>query len=90
MLLWAARDPSCGPLCVCPHRYFETDEFCGIPGQWWFGGGTDITPCYVVEEDMKHFHGTYKKVRAAGPAPATSHAARPRPLQLACNISWQR
>lgn len=35
-------------------------EWNGIPGQWWFGGGTDITPSYVNEEDMRHFHGTYK------------------------------
>ncbi len=35
-------------------------EWNGIPGQWWFGGGTDITPSYLDEEDMKHFHGTYK------------------------------
>jgi hypothetical protein len=40
--------------------YFETEDWKGIPGQWWFGGGTDITPCYVNEEDMRHFHGTYK------------------------------
>ena len=33
-----------------------------MPGQWWFGGGTDITPSYLDVEDMKHFHGTYKKV----------------------------
>jgi coproporphyrinogen III oxidase len=39
------------------YRYFETDG-----GVWWFGGGTDITPCYVDEDDMKHFHGTYKEV----------------------------
>jgi coproporphyrinogen III oxidase len=44
-------------------RYFETEEWNGIPGQWWFGGGTDITPNWVVPEDMAHFHGTYKKVR---------------------------
>lgn len=25
-------------------------------------GGTDITPCYIDEDDMKHFHGTYKEV----------------------------
>ena len=31
-------------------------------GDWWFGGGTDITPAYVDEEDMRHFHGMYKKV----------------------------
>jgi coproporphyrinogen III oxidase len=44
------------------YRYFETDEWNGIPGQWWFGGGTDITPSFVDEADMKHFHGTYKAV----------------------------
>ena len=37
------------------YRYFETDG-----GVWWFGGGTDITPSYLNEDDMKHFHGTYK------------------------------
>ncbi|KAG8470853.1 hypothetical protein KFE25_009274 [Diacronema lutheri] len=39
------------------YRYFETDG-----GVWWFGGGTDITPAYLFEEDMRHFHGTYKEV----------------------------
>ena len=34
------------------YRYFETDG-----GVWWFGGGTDITPAYLFEEDMAHFHG---------------------------------
>ena len=38
------------------YRYFETDG-----GVWWFGGGTDITPSYLNEEDMQHFHGTYKQ-----------------------------
>ncbi|MER3497403.1 MAG: oxygen-dependent coproporphyrinogen oxidase [Chitinophagaceae bacterium] len=28
----------------------------------WFGGGTDLTPCYLFEEDAKHFHETYKNV----------------------------
>ena len=48
------------PFCPTMHfnyRYFETDG-----GVWWFGGGTDITPVYVDEDDMKHFHGTYKEV----------------------------
>mmetsp|Transcript_29898 Transcript_29898/g.34082 ORF Transcript_29898/g.34082 Transcript_29898/m.34082 type:complete len:399 (+) Transcript_29898:222-1418(+) len=48
------------PFCPTMHfnyRYFETDG-----GVWWFGGGTDITPCYVNNEDMEHFHGTYKEV----------------------------
>jgi coproporphyrinogen III oxidase len=39
------------------YRYFETDG-----GVWWFGGGTDITPAYINEDDMKHFHGTYKEI----------------------------
>ena len=39
------------------YRYFETDG-----GVWWFGGGTDITPAYLFEEDMQHFHGTYKAI----------------------------
>lgn len=39
------------------YRYFETDG-----GVWWFGGGTDITPSYLNEDDMKHFHGTYKNI----------------------------
>jgi coproporphyrinogen III oxidase len=28
----------------------------------WFGGGTDLTPYYLFEEDAKHFHQTYKNV----------------------------
>mmetsp|Transcript_10643 Transcript_10643/g.36091 ORF Transcript_10643/g.36091 Transcript_10643/m.36091 type:complete len:305 (-) Transcript_10643:72-986(-) len=39
------------------YRYFETDG-----GVWWFGGGTDITPSYLDEDDMKLFHGTLKEV----------------------------
>mmetsp|Transcript_41016 Transcript_41016/g.49285 ORF Transcript_41016/g.49285 Transcript_41016/m.49285 type:complete len:391 (+) Transcript_41016:80-1252(+) len=48
------------PFCPTMHfnyRYFETDG-----GVWWFGGGTDITPSYVDNDDMKHFHGTYKDI----------------------------
>ena len=26
----------------------------------WFGGGTDLTPYYLFEEDAKHFHQTIK------------------------------
>lgn len=28
----------------------------GAPRQWWFGGGTDLTPAYIFDEDVKHFH----------------------------------
>ncbi|PCH38110.1 Coproporphyrinogen oxidase [Wolfiporia cocos MD-104 SS10] len=29
---------------------------------WWFGGGTDLTPTYLYEEDAHHFHKTLKSV----------------------------
>ena len=56
------------------YRYFETEPWNGIDSQWWFGGGTDITPSYLFEEDMKHFHGTLK-VRLDVPAAASAAAA---------------
>ncbi|PWN47811.1 hypothetical protein IE53DRAFT_381836 [Violaceomyces palustris] len=30
------------------------------PLAWWFGGGTDLTPIYLFEDDAKHFHKTLK------------------------------
>ncbi|KAM6495493.1 coproporphyrinogen III oxidase [Amanita muscaria] len=27
---------------------------------WWFGGGSDLTPSYLCEEDAIHFHSTLK------------------------------
>jgi coproporphyrinogen III oxidase len=39
------------------YRYFETEG-----GLWWFGGGTDLTPAYLFEEDVQHFHGKLKIV----------------------------
>ncbi|XP_052173926.1 oxygen-dependent coproporphyrinogen-III oxidase, chloroplastic [Diospyros lotus] len=45
------------------YRYFETDapkDATGAPRQWWFGGGTDLTPSYIFEEDVKHFHSVQK------------------------------
>ena len=39
------------------YRYFETEG-----GTWWFGGGSDLTPSYLFEEDVKHFHQTYKVI----------------------------
>mmetsp|Transcript_11333 Transcript_11333/g.12837 ORF Transcript_11333/g.12837 Transcript_11333/m.12837 type:complete len:408 (-) Transcript_11333:425-1648(-) len=50
------KNPHC-PTMHFNYRYFETDG-----GVWWFGGGTDITPSYINEDDMKHFHGTYKEI----------------------------
>jgi coproporphyrinogen III oxidase len=36
--------------------YNENDEVIDR----WFGGGTDLTPYYLNEQDVKHFHQTYK------------------------------
>lgn len=41
------------------YRYFEVSD--GKGGVlWWFGGGTDLTPTYLNEEDAVHFHKTLK------------------------------
>jgi coproporphyrinogen III oxidase len=47
------------------YRYFETDAPSGAEGgpkSWWFGGGTDLTPAYIFNDDAAHFHGTLKDV----------------------------
>ncbi|XP_059615878.1 oxygen-dependent coproporphyrinogen-III oxidase [Phlebotomus argentipes] len=41
------------------YRYFEVTDSSGHK-QWWFGGGTDLTPYYLNEEDSVHFHKTLK------------------------------
>lgn len=38
-------------------RYFEMSN-----GQWWFGGGIDLTPHYIDEADAAFFHNTLKNV----------------------------
>ena len=38
-------------------RYFEMSS-----GSWWFGGGIDLTPHYVVKEDARWFHHQLKEV----------------------------
>lgn len=40
------------------YRYFEVTANDGK--KWWFGGGTDLTPYYLFEEDAQHFHETLK------------------------------
>ncbi|XP_076135093.1 oxygen-dependent coproporphyrinogen-III oxidase, mitochondrial [Alosa pseudoharengus] len=42
------------------YRYFEIEEADGTK-QWWFGGGTDLTPMYLNQEDAVHFHSTLKE-----------------------------
>ncbi len=38
-------------------RYFELDD-----GRSWFGGGADLTPYYLYEEDATHFHRILREV----------------------------
>lgn len=43
------------------YRYFEiTDPKTNEIESWWFGGGADLTPSYLYEEDAKHFHQAHK------------------------------
>lgn len=43
-------------------RYFEALSVNPETGErkivWWFGGGADLTPSYLYEEDAVHFHQT--------------------------------
>ncbi|MEZ6183785.1 MAG: oxygen-dependent coproporphyrinogen oxidase [Planctomycetota bacterium] len=39
-------------------RYFEAGD------AWWFGGGLDMTPYYLYEEDAAQFHAAIKQVCA--------------------------
>jgi coproporphyrinogen III oxidase len=42
-------------------RYFELYNDEGKIADRWFGGGSDLTPYYIFEEDGKHFHATLKQ-----------------------------
>lgn len=41
-------------------RYFEMYDAQGNIADQWFGGGQDLTPYYLFEEDAKHFHQVCK------------------------------
>jgi coproporphyrinogen III oxidase len=43
------------------YRMFELYDKDGMVKDQWFGGGTDLTPYYLFEEDAMHFHRAYKK-----------------------------
>ena len=43
-------------------RYFELYDARENIIDCWFGGGTDLTPNYLFEEDAKHFHSVLKSV----------------------------
>ncbi len=42
-------------------RYFEMYDADGSVLKSWFGGGQDLTPYYLFEEDAVHFHSICKK-----------------------------
>lgn len=42
-------------------RYFELYDVTGKVCDRWFGGGADLTPYYLFEEDAGHFHRTFKQ-----------------------------
>lgn len=50
------RNPHC-PTFHGNLRYFETDD-----GVSWFGGGADLTPYYLYEEDARSFHAALREV----------------------------
>jgi coproporphyrinogen III oxidase len=52
-------------------RYFEISGDAPADGgappvlAWWFGGGGDLTPSYLYEDDAVHFHGALRDACAA-------------------------
>ncbi|KAJ8088121.1 Coproporphyrinogen-III oxidase [Marasmius tenuissimus] len=70
------RNPH-APTAHANYRYFEVTEPAadGEKGEpkviaWWFGGGADLTPSYLYEEDATHFHSTHKTACEQGGSPA--------------------
>jgi coproporphyrinogen III oxidase len=49
------------PTAHANYRYFERGDG-QAEGSWWFGGGADLTPAYLFDEDAVHFHQTLKDV----------------------------
>lgn len=50
------------PTVHCNFRMFELYNEKEEVIDRWFGGGTDLTPYYLFEEDAIHFHKTYKNI----------------------------
>jgi coproporphyrinogen III oxidase len=50
------------PTVHCNYRMFELYNEKDEVIDHWFGGGTDLTPYYLFEDDAIHFHQTYKNV----------------------------
>src|SRR5688500_10922548 len=50
------------PTIHCNYRMFELYNAADILIDRWFGGGADLTPYYLFEEDAIHFHQAHKTV----------------------------
>jgi len=50
------------PTVHCNYRMFELYNEKEQVTNRWFGGGTDLTPYYLFDEDARHFHQTYKTI----------------------------
>jgi coproporphyrinogen III oxidase len=50
------------PTVHCNYRMLELYNEEDILTDRWFGGGSDLTPYYLFEEDARHFHQIYKTV----------------------------
>ncbi|KAI8047679.1 coproporphyrinogen III oxidase, aerobic [Gilbertella persicaria] len=59
-LVMHAKNPN-APTIHMNYRYFEIMNPDGTPKLWWFGGGADLTPVYLFEEDAILFHSIYKQ-----------------------------
>ncbi|HEX2155354.1 MAG TPA: oxygen-dependent coproporphyrinogen oxidase [Acidimicrobiia bacterium] len=54
------RDPH-APTFHANLRYFETND------RQWFGGGADLTPYYLFDDDARHFHRVLRQVAEKHP-----------------------
>lgn len=43
------------------YRYFERGDGTDA-GSWWSSGGSDLSPAYLFEEDVRHFPKTHREV----------------------------
>src|SRR5215204_701342 len=50
------------PTVHCNYRMFELYNQQDEVIDRWFGGGTDLTPYYLFDEDARYFHEVYKNV----------------------------
>ena len=52
-----------------------------VAGQQWYGGGLDLTPSYVVEDDCVHFHSKLAELCARH----SPHAATYKEMKKTCD-----